>query len=55
MSGMDRRNVVLGEIVLDNESIMIRAEVAGTMIPARIALLKYKLAYILDTASSQHR
>jgi len=46
---MDERNVVLGEIVLDRESIVLHAEMAGPMIPARIALIKYKLAFILDT------
>jgi hypothetical protein len=46
---MDERDVILGEIILDRESIVLHAEMVGPMIPARIALLKYKLAFILDT------
>jgi len=46
---MNERNVVLGEIVLNGESIALRAEIAGPIIPARVELIKYKLAYLLDT------
>lgn len=46
---MDTQSVVIGEIVLDSESVTLRAEVTGKLPAARIALLKYKLAYILDT------
>ncbi len=46
---MDTQSVVIGEIVLDSQCITLRAEVAGKLSSARIALLKYKLAFLLDT------
>ena len=49
MSAMNERNVTLGEIALNGESIVLRAEIAGPMPAARVALVKDKLSYILDT------
>ena len=46
---MDERNVMLGEIALSGESIVLRAEIAGPMLAARVALLKCKLGFLLDT------
>ena len=46
---MDKQTVLIGEIVLGSESIVLRAEVTGKLPSAGIALLKYKLAYLLDT------
>lgn len=46
---MDERKVVLGEIALNGESVVLRAEIAGPIVPARVELIKYKLAYLLDT------
>jgi hypothetical protein len=40
---------MLGEIVLNGESIVLRAEIAGPMLAVRVALIKYKLADLLDT------
>ncbi len=46
---MRTQSVCIGEIVIDAEPITLRAEISGKTSPARIALLKYKLAYLLDT------
>ena len=35
--------------MLDCESIILKAEIPFPIPPARIALLKYKLAFLLDT------
>jgi hypothetical protein len=47
---MGEQSVVIGEIVIDGGSpITVRAEVPEDCSRARIAFLKYKLAYLLDT------
>jgi hypothetical protein len=49
MSGMDTQSVLIGEILFDGESIPLRVEAVAPASPARIALLKYKLSFLLDT------
>lgn len=50
MWSMDKQSVVIGEIVIDADTpVTLRAEVPEDTSRTRIALLKYKLAYLLDT------
>jgi hypothetical protein len=47
---MGEQSVVIGEIVIDKDTaITLRAEVPENCSRAQIALMKYKLAYLLDT------
>jgi hypothetical protein len=46
---METQSVVIGEIVLDPTSAPLRVETSEPLSTARIALLKYKLAFLLDS------
>ena len=46
---MRTQSVVIGEIVIDDRSVTLRAEVPASTSREWVALLKYKLAYLLDT------
>ena len=49
MSIMSKQQVLIGEILLDGEPLSLRVEVGEPVSRARSAILKYKLAYLLDT------
>jgi excisionase family DNA binding protein len=49
MSIMSKQRVLIGEIVLDGEPVSLRVEAAEQVSRARSAILKYKLAFLLDS------